>query len=988
MERRTAPGLIGRSAELRRLEDAVASAAAGRGAVALVAGEAGIGKTRLVSELCDRVRQSGSTVLSGCCIDAVGTGLPYLPLVEALRPLHATAALDDLTGDLSELVRLIPELGDSPSASTPSTRADTQLRLFHETVELLDRVSEDQAVVLVLEDLHWADASTLGLLSYLAHAVRDHRILVVATYRIDQPGEGLTRLVVELERSGAANAVELAPLSDRDLAQLLSEASAQTLDPALVASICARSEGNPFFAEELLAAARDGDQSVPRILRDVLLQRFDQLGGKARAVLRVAAACSREIPYTLLAAVVPYDAHDLVEALREAVKGGLLVADTAAGTFRFRHALLAEASYSTVLPGEREAIHARLAQALVDDPASAASSISAELAHHWAAAGRPVEALRASVAAAREAETVAGRAEALRHLQRVLELWPQVGDAEALLGLDLGAVLRWAAEVAYWAGAGGRAAELMRQALALPSAQTDAVQLGLMHERLASYLLAIGERAAAMAALERAVGLVPAKPPSAQRATVLAAYGRGLMLACRFDESRVACEQALAVGAAIGDDRPALRARTVLGAALCRLGSGHDGVTRLRHARELARDCGSVQDELYTYVQLSDVLLIQGRLAEAADDALEGLAKSRRHGYQRSFGSILGPNAADALLGLGEWSRAEEVLEATLRETGAFWPEVVHIVCAQLALGRGRLERAREHLELSARYSDEPDTKAVYAALVAELALWEGRFDDALGVVTRLHDEEPGDPRYREPHLCALGLRALVERARQAAIRRDAATVTDAQRRGRLLLERARRSAARSAAVSPEAHGWTAVAESEHTRLASSPSPERWQHAAAIWEQLQRPYQAAYCRWRLAEALVAAGAPRTDAAAPAREAHRTARRLAATPLLHEVEKLARRARLDLTSADASAPPDNEDTLGLTAREREVLQLLARGYTNREIASELTISVKTASVHVSHILRKLDVTSRLKAAEIAHQLTPPRPSRPEAAAERT
>jgi DNA-binding CsgD family transcriptional regulator len=976
MERRTAPGLVGRSAELTRLEDAVASAAVERGTIALVAGEAGIGKTRLVGELCDRVRQSGSTVLSGGCIDVVGSGLPYLPLVEALRPLHATAALDELTGDLHELIGLVPELGDSDSASTPSTRADAQLRLFQETVKLLDRLSEDEPVVLLLEDLHWADASTLGLVSYLAHAVRDHRILVVATYRIDEPGEGLSRLVVELERSGAATLMELAPLSDRELAQLLSEASDETLDPALVASICARSEGNPFFAEELLAAARDGDQSIPPVLRDVLLQRLDRLGGRARAVLRVVAASSRDISYRLLAAVVPYAAHDLVEALREAVDGGLLVADVAGGTFRFRHALLAEASYSTVLPGEREAIHARLAQALVDDPASAASSPSGELAHHWAAARRPAEALRASVDAAREAEAVEGRTEALRHLEQVLELWPQVGDAEALVGLDLGEALRWAAQVAYWAGAPRRAAELLRQALVLPGAQSDPVQLGLMHARLAAYQLSIGERAEALAASERAVELVPAEPPSAERATVLYAYGRALMRVCRYDESRVACEQALAVGAAIGDDRPTLGARAALGAVLCRLGSGGDAVTCLRRARELAREYGSVKDELYAYGMLSDVLLIQGRLAEAADDALEGLAKARRHGYQRSSGVNLGANAAEALLGLGEWARAEEVLERTSRDTGARWFDQVHMVCAQLALGRGRLNLAREHLELGARRRDEPLAKAQYAALEAELALWEGRFDDAFEVVDRaLHDPEPGDLRYLEPHLCALGLRALVERIRQAAVRRDAAAIADARNSGHLLLERARRSVACAAAVSPEAHGWTAVAESEHTRVESSPSPERWQDAIAIWDQLERPYLAAYCRWRLAEALLAAGAPRIDAALPAREAHHVARRLAATALVHELEQLARRARVDLVGVDASSLPDDGDALGLTAREREVLQLLARGYTNREIASELTISVKTVSAHVSHILRKLDVTSRLEAAEIAHSLTP-------------
>jgi DNA-binding CsgD family transcriptional regulator/tetratricopeptide (TPR) repeat protein len=983
MERRTAPGLVGRSAELSRLEDAVASAAAGHGAVMLVAGEAGIGKTRLVSELCERCRQSGSTVLSGGCIDVVGSGLPYLPLVEALRALNTAAALDELTGDLHELVRLIPELGDSDDASTPSIRADTQLRLFQETVELLDRVSEDQAVVLLLEDLHWADASTVGLVSYLAHAVRDHRILVVATYRIDEPGEGLSHLVLELVRSGAATLVELAPLSDRELAQLLSEASDERLDPALVASICARSEGNPFFAEELLAAARDGDASIPPVLRDVLIQRFDQLGGEARAVLRVAAASSRDIPYRLLAAVVPYDAHDLVRALREAVEGGVLLADAAAGTFRFRHALLAEAIYSTVLPGEREGIHARLAQALVDDPASAASSISGELAHHWAAAGRAVEALRASVAAAREAEAVGGRTEALRHLERVLELWPQVEDAQAVAGLDLVEVLRWAAEVAYSAGAAGRAAELMHQALALPSAQTDAVRLGLMHARLAFFLIQVGKRAAGMAALERSVELVPAEPPSAERAEVLGAYGRGLMLACRYDEAKAACEQALAVAAAIGDEWPTLRARAALGHTLCLLGSARDGENCLRQARKLAREYASIPDELRTYMLLSDVLLIAGRLAEAADDALEGLATASRHGDPWRMSASLGANAAEALLALGEWSRAAEVLATTVRDAGADSTGISHLVFAQLALGRGRLERASEHLELGARYGDQPNAKAAYGVVEAELALWEGRSGDALAVVDRvLHDTEPSDLWYREPHVCALGLRALVELVGAATLRRDAGAVAGARRRGRELLQQARRSAARAAAASPEAHGWCAVAEAEHTRVEGSPSPERWQDAIAIWDHHQRPYLPAYCRWRIAEALLAAGAPRIDAAVPAREAHRVARRLGATPLLQELEQLARRARLDLAGVDASALPDCGDTLGLTVREREVLQLLTRGYTNREIASELTISVKTASVHVSHILRKLDVTSRLEAAEIAHRLTPPPPAAPE------
>jgi DNA-binding CsgD family transcriptional regulator/tetratricopeptide (TPR) repeat protein len=975
MERRTAPGFVGRRAELTRLEDAVASASAGQGAIALVAGEAGIGKTRLVGELCDRAGQSGSTVLIGRCIDVVGSGLPFLPLVEAIRSLHDAPALQELTADLRELPRLVPELGDV-SALTPDAPGATQLRLFQETVELLDRVSDDRPVVLVLEDLHWADASTLGLLSYLAYAVRDRRILVVATYRTSPPGVDLPRLVVELVRAGTATLLELAPLGERELTQLLNETSGESLEPPLAASICARSEGNPFFAEELLAAARDGDESVPPVLRDVLLERFDLLGGEARAVLRVAAASSRDIPYQLLAAIVPYDGPDLVRVLREAVEGGLLVADARAGTFRFRHALLAETVYETVLPGEREEIHARLARALVDDPAAAASTISGELAHHWAAAGRNAEALRASVAAARAAEAVAGRAEALRHLERVLELWPHVDGAETLVDLDLGEVLQWAAEVAYFAGVGARAPELIRQALTLPGAGDNPVRLGLLHERLATYLFPIGERAAAMAASAHAVELVPPEPPTAERAMVLSAYGHALMLAWRFDESKATCEEAIEVAAAIDDQRPALRAKAVLGVALFQLGAWSDGLECLRNAREMARKYGLVRDELRTYVLLSDVFLMRGDLDAAVADALEGLAKAGRHGYQRSSGMVMGANAAEALLGLGEWSQADEVLQNTLRDTGGFRPEGVHIVCAQLALGRGQLELAREHLEIGAHAREEPQSKAAYAALEAELALCERRHDDVLMVIDgALLSEEPGDLHIREPRLCTLGLRALVECVRLAAVGRDAAAGDGARRRGHVLLERARRSASRAAAVSPEAGGWAVVAEAEHTRMEGSSSAERWRDAIAIWERLGRPYPAAYCRLRLAEALLAAGASRIDAAKPARAAHQVAARLAATPLLQELERLAQRARLDLAGLETGSLPDDGDALGLTVREREVLQLLARGYTNREIAGELTISVKTASVHVSHILRKLDVTNRIEAAEIAHRLTP-------------
>jgi DNA-binding CsgD family transcriptional regulator len=979
------PSLVGRAEELQRLETALAEAADGRGSTVLIAGEAGIGKTRLASELGERAREAGATVLSGRCIDLVGSGLPYLPLVEALRPLRGSPALADFDRSLQELPRLVPELTEAPELAPAHPRdPDSQLLLFEEMLAVLEHLGTEAPVVLIVEDLHWADGSTLDLVSFLAHAAREHRLLLVATYRSDEieSESSLRRLVAELLRAREAAALTLEPLGRDEVARLLGRIAEARVPAGLVDEIYERSEGNPFFAEELLAAGRRGEETLTRALRDLLLQRLAGLDDETRSVLRVSAAAGRDVPYRLLAAVGAVSEAQLVEALREAVEHDVLLPDQPPGSFRFRHALLAEAVYTTVLPGEREQLHASLARALTDEPGLAASSIAAELAHHWEAAGQPVEALRASIDAARDAEAVSGPAEALRHLELVLELWPQVDDPEALVGLDLAGVLARAAEAAYVAGVGARAADLMRNAISLTD-HADDVQLGLLYERVGTFLLPIGEREEALSAFERAVELVPEQPPSAERVRVLAALGHGLMLSWRHEESLAACRQALAVSDAIEDDRPALRALTVLGKVLHHLGRGAEGIESLRDARERARTLGVAPDELRSWVLLSDALLIAGRLHEAAREALEGVAAARRRGYGRTAGLIMAANAAEAYLGMGRWDRAEELLDDALRVTGGFRPESVHIVRAELELGRGELEAARGHLEACWQAAVEPQMTANYACLLAELALWEGRYEDAAGLLEgALRSEAPGDAQTRGARLCALALRAEAELAQPAAVRRDAQGVAKARRRAEQLVERARRSADGAVAVMPDAAGWLAIAEAEHSRVEGRPSPERWQSAVSVWDELRRPYPAAYCRWRYAEALLAAGSSRMEAALPAREAYRVARDLDARLLQGELDMLARRARLDLADHGAEEPLDEENALGLTPREREVLQLLARGYTNREIAAELVISVKTASVHVSHILRKLDVPTRIDAARIAQRLAPPPPAAPE------
>ena len=440
---RARDGFVGRAAELARLEQALDGATAARGATALIAGPAGIGKTRLVGELAERARRRGATVLTGRCIDLVGAALPYYPLVEAFRPLRGTHALEGLQA----WPRLLP--GSPLPATSLRNGGDSQLHLFEAVRTALERLSATAPVVLVLEDLQWADGSTLDLVSFLAHAVGDVRVLIVATWRHDavRKDDAMHRLASGLRRRRLALTVELGPLGRDELATLVARESDGPLSPELVESVCARSEGNPFFAEELLAAALRSEPELPEVLQDLLLADFGRLQAPTRTVVRVVSAAGRAVPLAVLVAALPVAEEQIVEALREAVEHGVLSPDRATGGYRFRHALIAEASYATLMPGEREDVHGRLAAALAVEGARAG-----ELAEHWIAARRPQEALTASLEAAREAEAVSGLSEALRHLERVLDLWDQVPRAEELGGMAMSTLLGWTGELATGSG--------------------------------------------------------------------------------------------------------------------------------------------------------------------------------------------------------------------------------------------------------------------------------------------------------------------------------------------------------------------------------------------------------------------------------------------------------------------------------------------------------------------------------------------------------
>jgi predicted ATPase len=386
---------------------------------------------------------------------------------------------------------------------------------------MLHRIAERTPVLLVVEDLHWADQSTRDLLGFLVRNLRAGLALVL-TCRSDElrPGHPLRPFLAELNRGGRAERLDLGRLGGRDLAELVAGILGEPPAPGLSREILARSEGNPFFAEELLAARLEGTR-LPPALRDLLLARVDALTEAAQRTLAAAAVAGSRVDHELLASVTGQDDTQLVPLLREALARHLLAVDEASGGYVFRHALVQEAVYGELLPAQRGPLHAAYARALDrriqrrGGDAGVTAVELAQLAYHWHAAGDPAQALPAFVRAGQAAELAAAPAEALEHYQRALELWDQAPGAAAGSPLDQVAVLHRAAEAADLAGRSELALALATRALGQVDAAVEPLQAGVLLERLCYYHWFASDRSAAMAAIEKAVATVPARPQRA-----------------------------------------------------------------------------------------------------------------------------------------------------------------------------------------------------------------------------------------------------------------------------------------------------------------------------------------------------------------------------------------------------------------------------------------------------------------------------------------
>jgi DNA-binding CsgD family transcriptional regulator/tetratricopeptide (TPR) repeat protein len=983
------PTFVGRLEEVHVLEAALGRATNSEPAVVLVGGEAGVGKTRLVAELTAHRATDGTRVLTGGCVPVGDGALPYAPIVEGLRALVADLGASAVRGLIGpswpELARLLPALGEPQAAAGPPDQA-ARARLFELLLGMLGRLGQETPLLLVVEDVHWADRSTRDLLAFLVRNLRRERLLVVVSYRSDEPGtDWLGPYLAVLDRSGRAQRVEL-PRLDRaeTLAQLVGILGAAP--PAELAdAVFRRSEGNPYFTEELVGAIRAGSGELPATLRDLLRGRVQALPELARQVLAVVAVAGRRVPHRLLAEVAGLEDQPLVQGLRAAVTDQLLVTRPDQDGYELRHALLREVVEADLLPGERERLHAAYARALTQRPELADASpavAAAEVAVHWDAAGEWAQALPARVRAGLAAERARALAEADHHYQRALTLWERVPEPGEPAGLDWVGLLARAAEMAAFVAAPERAIRLVERALDGVDWTVEPVRAAVLLAQLGFDRALAGREADALAAFEEAERLLDGAPPSADRARVLAGHARELAATWHTRQAVSRCEEAIAVARAAGARAVETHALSTLGACLDDLGELDQSIALHRQARRIAEETGDAEAVVRTYINLSHVLEQAGQIHDAIDDAREGYQRAHQLGLERATGSYVASNLAGLLLSTGQWEECGR-LTATLLEVDSWCLFHIHTTRGLLLTRRGEFTAAGRAFDAAERLSPPAQHWSVWVGR-AELALWEGRHDQAATAVAEslgwIAEQDPEGVPAQLLCLCSgPALRLAADRAELAAARRAADEVAAARRRAAPVIAALDRlsDSPSPQARSPVVVGGLLLARAEQSRLEGRSDPEWWRAAAGAWERLAYPFEAAYARFRHAEALLASRPHHKQAETVLGPAHQTAVALGAAPLRRQIELLAQRGRLRLEdhadTALASAAPSPVASLGLTRREGEVLALLAEGRTNRQIGRALFITEKTAGLHVSHILAKLGVPGRGEAAAVAHRL---------------
>jgi DNA-binding CsgD family transcriptional regulator/tetratricopeptide (TPR) repeat protein len=944
------PVLVGRRRELDRLSALLDRAAAGEPVVALVAGEAGVGKSRLVREVAGEARGRGMRVLIGGCVELGGEGMPLAPLVDMLRSIARTVPpdhLDECFGPARrEFARLLPEL-DAGAAAGASPEVSAA-QLYEHVHGLLTRLAASRPTLIVVEDLHWADRSTRDLLVFLVQTLRELGLMLLLTYRSDElhRRHPLRPLIVGWERMRSVERFEIGRFGRAEVAAQLRAIRDNPPASSFVKVVFERSQGNAFLVEEILAAVDGGADpgDLPPSLRDVLLARTETVSEDAQRVLRAASASAPRVEERLLEAVAGLPEERLYPALREAVERHLLVVDPTGLGYAFRHELTRDAVYDDMLPGERVRLHAAYGAALTEDPGLLGddSAVAATLAHHWYAALDLPRALAASVQAGRQAITAYAPAEALRHLERAMQIWPRVPDAAERAGVRWHRLGLMAADAAWSTGEFGHGLSIVDQVLADLGPGADPVRRAEAVERRAFLLRSLGRDAEAVGELSAALAELPAEEVTTAHVAVLATLAGSLMRTNDLPGAARTARRAVDAAVTTGAFAQQADALVTLGLAKGYLGDAAGGLAALREGIALAERHEMHVVALRGYITQSDALEMLGRHTEAADSARTGVALASRFGHARSLGAMLTANLAEPLIRLGRWRAASDLVTESLADdpTGMFASSLL-LLRSELELWQGDTAAAeRDVKEARRQFGTGTDVQFTVPMIFieAELARVAGDLDAA----RRLFAPLSGLPltglavRYLWP-LIWLGARIEVPAASDMARSLPAET--------------------------PPARAYRALAIAE----AAGRDVVAWQEAVEALRIAEEAYPLCYGLFRLAEAQsLTAG---IDAAtATARECLALADDLGAA-VAADVRALARRARLRIEQSPPAVP---DAPFRLTDREREVLALVAEGHSNGRIATTLFISPKTASVHVSNILSKLGVTSRTEAATTAHR----------------
>ncbi len=977
----TSRTLVGRDAELTEIASLLgvrplpgATPEPTRSGVVLLSGDAGVGKTRLLTELRDVAVAAGWLVVAGHCLDFGEGALPFLPFSEVLGRLAVEVpdTVEQVAARHPTLARLQPGrrvLGQERTTADgtgPLDRAD----LFASVHTLLEVAAETAPVLLVIEDTHWADQSTRDLLSFLLSRPFVGPVAVVASYRSDDlhRRHPLRRQVAEWSRIRGVDRVALAPLPDTAVRALIAELVPGGLTEHELADIVDRAEGNAFFVEELASAASGPSSWVPADLADVLLVRLDRLDDSARQVVRAASVAGRTVSHDMLVAASALPSAALDEGLRQAVEMNILL--TADGRYSFRHALLGEAVYDDLLPGERVRLHAQYVAALRD---GRARGTAAELARHARLALDLDTALTASVRAGDEASQIGGPGEAAYHYQQALELLVDPRRSAAQVELDLSRLVVSAAEALTASGDPQRACALVQEQLDLLPADTPPAWRARMLTALANALIVIDTAEDPVAVSTEALALVP-EGSSGLRAKVLSNHARVLAAMGQYDEAQVVGMDALALAERLDLHELASEAITTL-SGLKKAGPKEGLRAALVDAVARAEASDAVHAEL------------RGRflLARSFEDWAEFDDSERwfRSAMERAARAGLdwAPYAFESRIQLtwiklvrGEWDLVLELTDLS-HESAPPIPKA-NIDAFRLTVLQGRGDDVGARARALRRFWSAEGAIAIHTASLEMVQA--GRAGDAAGAV-QVYDDVVGvlgrtwhewfSARIR---LGAVAIGAVADAMPGLAAGERATYAAHVDRihaDGHVVLDR---YSDPSGHWGPEGRAWMKRLDAETLRvrwLAGVDPPSldvlvgSWRAAVVLFEEFGHVHELARTRLALAGILRASGdlAGAREVGDVAREA---AHRLGAQPVLDELRSIGGTAVAD--------PPREPGQESLTPREREILALVAQGRSNGEIAKLLFISAKTVSVHVSNILGKLDAAGRTEAAAIARR----------------